>query len=342
MVDEVLFSEDSDLTTRTLGEAFGRSPISNYVERGLSLTVDFDANVADIDAGKLYALRNGRDLTILSDAVAGVTLPTDGVAHVFGHVTESSNADGSTTLGFEYVVNTDGTQPSGTALKIAQIDMAAEEVTLINRDAPGGAGGGGNVSSYKGNDIDSDGDGVVNEAETAQNVSSIDGGNVNGAVAEADHATTADTADSVDGILGSEVTSPVDEADSATVAEGLTTQAQGALTQIAPNGGFAKTEIGGYGEASFGFDLSNGETFRLWYGNVVLHDDTDAPSVTGSTNGVNLQLQTGGGTELARVEDVERNNPIASYSGATAEVWLRNALPDPIIASAQFGYTIER
>jgi len=164
MTDEILFEGGAEITQRRLGEAFARAGWTNFVERGLTVTADTSANVADISSGKLFVERNGRDLTILPDAVAGKPLPSDGTAHIFAHVTESQNQDGSTTLGFEYVVETSDTPPAGPSLKIATVDMSTGDETPLNRESPASDD---NATTYKGEDIDTDGDGVVDRADEA-------------------------------------------------------------------------------------------------------------------------------------------------------------------------------
>lgn len=183
MADEILFTGSDRLTAEHIGEVLGREGYTNYVARGLGVTADYGAAVCDIGAGKVFVIHNGRDQTVLADARAGVPLATDGTNHVFITITETTQDDGSTALSVEYAVNQDGTDPGGTALKIAEIDMAAEAVEPINRTAPFNDP---DATTYKGNDIDTDGDGVVDAADTANH---IDAADVDGAVAQAENVT---------------------------------------------------------------------------------------------------------------------------------------------------------
>lgn len=202
MADEILFEGGDVLTGETIGKALARTGYSNYVSDGIAVTADYSAAVCDISSGKVYLIQSGRDRTLLPDARAGKPIATDGVNHLFITITETTQSDGSTQLGIEYVVNSDGTDPGGASLKVAEIDMGAQNVTPVNRFEPGSDN---DAETYKGQDIDSDGDGTVDAADTANSVA---GSDVDGAVAEADHAAAADQATSADtaastGALGS-------------------------------------------------------------------------------------------------------------------------------------------
>ena len=204
MADDILFETGDDLTVENLGEAFGREGISDYVESGLGITADYQAAVADIDSGKAFVLHNGRDVTVRPDARAGKPIATDGVNYVYLTITESQNADGSTTLGVEYVVQQSETAPAGTALLVGEIDMGAQTVTERNRTAPIYRR---DAETYKGNDIDPDGDGTVADADhaaVADSANSVAGADVSGqvnAAAVADAIVSADYGDLVAGDL---------------------------------------------------------------------------------------------------------------------------------------------
>lgn len=185
MADDILFESGDGITTETLSEAFGRAGISDYIERGLAVTADYGNAVADISSGKAFVLHNGRDLTVKPDARAGVPLATDGTNYIYLSITESTNSDGSTTLGVEYAVQQGETAPAGTALLIAEVDMAAQNVTPRNDTAPIASK---DATSYKGNDIDTDGDGSVDRADSAAAAdalaagATVDGSQVSGQV----------------------------------------------------------------------------------------------------------------------------------------------------------------
>jgi hypothetical protein len=187
MVDDILFESGEEITEADLRTLLGRAGISGYVESGIGIegNVDYGNAVTDIGSGVIHVLHNDRDYTVEVDARADKPIATDGTNHVYAHVTETEQPDGSIQLGFEYVINTTATAPAGPSLKVAEIDMSAEEVTELARDAPVASK---DATSYKGNDIDPDGDGVVADADhaaTADSAASVDGANVSGAVSAA-------------------------------------------------------------------------------------------------------------------------------------------------------------
>ena len=175
MTDSVHILNGDELDEDLLAEALGRTGISDYVERGLDIReadVDFAAAVVDIPAGKAFVLDNSRDAMLLADARAGVQLATDGVNHVF-IAYDVAQPEGER---IDFHVDSDGTAPADPALKIAEIDMGAQTVNRVNDFAPINDE---DAITLKGNDIDSDGDGVVDAADEAYLVQAA---NVSGAV----------------------------------------------------------------------------------------------------------------------------------------------------------------
>lgn len=162
MTDRVHILGGDELDEQLLAEALGRTGISDYCERGLAIQnedVDYANAVVDVPGGKAYILDNGRDVMLLADPRAGVELATDGVNHVF--IYYDLNQSEGERIG--YHVSSDGAPPAFPYLKIAEIDMGAGEVARQNQTAPVYRR---DAITYKGNDIDSDGDGVVDAADT--------------------------------------------------------------------------------------------------------------------------------------------------------------------------------
>ncbi|WP_273835106.1 hypothetical protein [Halococcus sp. PRR34] len=195
MTDRVHILNEDTLDEDLLAEAFGRTGISDYVERDLDIRqddVDFSNAVVDIPPGKAYVLDNGRDSMLLPDARPGVSLATDGINHIYIYY-DLSQPEGER---IGYHVDSDQTPPPYPHLRIAAIDMAAQDVSRPNHTAPIYRR---DAETYKGNDIDPDGDGVVlraEEAGVADSANAVDGEDVVGAVPDADAlGVAADTAD---------------------------------------------------------------------------------------------------------------------------------------------------
>lgn len=172
MTDRVHILGGDELDEELLAEALGRTGISDYCERGQDIyseDVDFDNAVVDVPGGKAFVLDNGRDVMLLADPRAGVDLATDGTNHVY--VYYDLNQPEGDRIG--YHVSSDQTPPSFPSLRIAAIDMAAEEVDRQNQTAPIYRR---DAETYKGNDIDTDGDGVVDVADNIATSSGQIGG----------------------------------------------------------------------------------------------------------------------------------------------------------------------
>lgn len=201
-----IFYSGDDLSERHLQEALGRAGISNYVQWGLSLTVDYGNAVMDVTAGKAFLLHNDRDVTVLADAVAGEPLGTDGTNYVYLTVDEDAGEE-------TYRVVQSRNPPNRPSLLVAEIDMGAQTVTETNRATPVT-----NATNFKGNDIDANGDGTVNRADWANNVQ---GANVEGELSnintryDSDGDGTVDAAGTVDHVDGADVDGQVAQAGNA-------------------------------------------------------------------------------------------------------------------------------
>lgn len=173
MADEILFEGGDTLTEDDIGQALARTGYSNYVAADITVTADYQAAVCDISSGRAYLIHNGRDRTLLPDARAGVPLATDGINHLYITITEASQPSGGSKLAIEYAASSDGTPPTSASasLKVAEIDMGARTVTEVNRFEPGSDN---DAQTYKGSDIDTDGDGVVDAADSAATVKGND------------------------------------------------------------------------------------------------------------------------------------------------------------------------
>lgn len=143
-----------------------------------------------------------------------------------------------------------------------------------------------------------------------------------------EHADSATNADQVDGIQGSEILTD----EQASYRE---------IVQRAPNGIFPKTRIENEGEkAVHSFNLDNKRIY-IWYANVMIHDTSQDPPNPDGALGVNLQLRKDTGEEVNRVKDEAYGNPIMTYGGQYAEIWMVNTLSSAAHVSAHYGYTIE-
>ena len=176
MSGSVLFETDDEITETTLAQAFGRVGNSDYVASGVEFDPDFANDVLDISAGIVYILEDGRDYTTFPDAAAGLDLPSDGIAHVFIAYDRSVSPEPERLY---YVVEPTDTPPTVPSLKVGTVDMAAESYTELNRSPPVNDE---DALTYKSNDIDSDGDGVVDESDSTNYVAGAD---VDGAVTRA-------------------------------------------------------------------------------------------------------------------------------------------------------------
>ena len=161
MSGSVLFETGDDLTETNIQRAFARVGNSDYVNSGLLFTADYQAAVLDITAGIAYILDDGRDYTVFPDGEAGLPLATDGVNHVF--LTYDPSIDPPEER-VDYEINTTNTPPAVASLKVGEVDMGAQTTTEVNRTPPVNDE---DATTLKGNEIDSDGDGVVDAADTA-------------------------------------------------------------------------------------------------------------------------------------------------------------------------------
>lgn len=325
MTDQVFALPGDDLDREHLAEYLGRTGISDYVERGLDIhnaDVDYANAVVDIPGGKAFLIDNGRDSMLFADPRAGLKLATDGVNHVFIYY-DLNQPDGEK-IGFH--VSQDGTSPSFPHLLIAEIDMGAQSVDRKNQTAPVYRR---NAITYKSNDIDEDGDGVVDASETTNHIA---GSDVEGAVAEANHADTATTAanlDASDGIV--EVGATVDlnlntldrpglikhrGRDAPNIGLDILTETvngenKSRLIPTHPNSGripsaaFGYNFFDGWWELGGGLKLSGGHLFLNsnpinGVGGITVTRQTGAHSIE-------IVVENDGGTNFARVIPVDEN-----------------------------------
>lgn len=175
MAENIHILNGDTLDGRLLRRFLGRKGFSNYAPDGLEVTADYGAAVYDVSPGLAFILDNGLDTMVEPPAVAGQSMATDGVNHIYLYF-DLDQPDGEK---YGYYSSSSQTPPSHPSLRIAEVDMAAEEVTPVNREPPRSDQ---NAVLFKGQDIDSDGDGVVDRADEAD---LVQGSNVSGAVAEA-------------------------------------------------------------------------------------------------------------------------------------------------------------
>lgn len=133
-VDKVLFNDEPgtigrQLSEENLGARNKRNNSSDYVEEGLSFTVDYANNQLDISEGHVV-ISDSRGFSYDALPVARSDLAlTDSTTNEVFCVIDPSLGDS-----IEYQIITDGSTPSGTSLKIGEVDTSADTYTETNRD----------------------------------------------------------------------------------------------------------------------------------------------------------------------------------------------------------------
>lgn len=144
MPDKVYGETDDDISQQNVREYLGRAAISNYVEEGMSVTLDGTVPDFDMTAGKLYVIDStntyNQDVMITTAARTGVAL-TDGTTNyvwVCGSLAAGDNdrvtVDVTTTDSEPGDPFGDGT--AAVCLKVAEIDTSADTVSEVNRTMP--------------------------------------------------------------------------------------------------------------------------------------------------------------------------------------------------------------
>jgi len=142
MTDELLFHTDDELSEPNLQEAFGRDNISDYVQNGLSLTVDYSVPEVDIMAGKAFILAGNQEVTALPDPRTGLSLTDNATNHIYlaYDPNDASITEPATEDPIRYEVNTSGSAPTDPSLLVATVDTSNDTATEENRDPDGSFG----------------------------------------------------------------------------------------------------------------------------------------------------------------------------------------------------------
>jgi len=124
----VLFQSGDDLDEGNLSEILAKGNQTNYVERGLSVSLDAAAGTVDIGTGHAVIEDNNAAFDLFPPSASGLPVPNNnGNNYVF------LEHDPSTQDEIQYHIDDNDTAPGNPSLKIAVVDMNANSVTELNR-----------------------------------------------------------------------------------------------------------------------------------------------------------------------------------------------------------------
>jgi len=125
----VLFQKDDDLNETNLADVAAKSNQTDYVERGLSITYDSNADTIDIGSGHAVIEDGNQAYDVFPDAESDLSLPNAG-----GNNYVFLEHDPATQDDVQYHIDDDDTAPSNPSLKIAVVDANANNVDEKNRN----------------------------------------------------------------------------------------------------------------------------------------------------------------------------------------------------------------
>lgn len=129
MADTVLWRTDDELSQTNLGEAAGQSNRTDYVEHGISLTVDYTDDTVDITTGKAYLLHQNQGYALLPDARTGLAL-ADGTTLNYIYLTFDTGQQNA----ISYEIATAKGDVSQPKLLVGTADGSSSTTVERNRD----------------------------------------------------------------------------------------------------------------------------------------------------------------------------------------------------------------
>ncbi|MDS0258558.1 hypothetical protein NDI56_03920 [Haloarcula sp. S1CR25-12] len=132
MADRVLFQDTDDLSEQNLTEQRALSNLTDYVERGLGFSADYQANTLDIGSGHAIVRDGMQAYDVFPDARSGLGLAsTTGLNYVYLAIQPGTDDD------VRYEIESSQTPPSDPSLLVGTVDAGADTSTTSNR-APDG------------------------------------------------------------------------------------------------------------------------------------------------------------------------------------------------------------
>lgn len=186
MADRFAFPTDGDLSRDTFERFLYHITTSFFVSEGMEVDPNWSENTIAVQDGVSVVYGSGRRAVLVStDRRTSLNLQDGTVNHIYVTSVPSRGE-------IDVEVTQSDSPPSDFALRVAEVDTSNNSVTPTNRGRKGEFRSINltnlSVNRYKGNDIDSDGDGVMDEADSANHVA---GSDVSGAVSNAEQASNA-------------------------------------------------------------------------------------------------------------------------------------------------------
>lgn len=125
---DVVWQDGDDLSETNLTRSAAKSNLTDYVERGMGVTVDSGSNTVDIGSGQAIIQDGIHAYDVFPNQATGVSLPGSGTNYIYVALKPDADDD-------VYIhIDEDQSPPSDPSLLIATADASTGSATVKNRE----------------------------------------------------------------------------------------------------------------------------------------------------------------------------------------------------------------